>query len=79
MRRARNFCISATLLCIVALQGCAAGALALTFSSIAAAGTGVGVYQTYAARQAETAKITELKALREEIRLLRKQLPNPPP
>lgn len=61
------------------LAGCAAGAVALTFSSITAAGTGVGLYQTWAARQAETAKITELKALREEIRSLRKQLPNPPP
>ena len=79
MRCARRLCLSVTLLCIVALQGCAAGTLGLAFSSIAAAGTGVGVYQTWAARQAEHAKITELKALREEIRLLRKQLPNPPP
>ena len=78
-RRIVDGLLACLLAALLLLPGCAAGALALTFSSIAAAGTGVGVYQTYAARQAETAKITELKALREEIRLLRKQLPNPPP
>jgi len=58
------------------LPGCAAP---LALSAISAMGTGVGIYQTWAARQAEHAKIAELPALREEIHLLRKQLPNPPP
>ena len=56
--------------------GCAAP---LVFSGISAMGTGVALYQSWAARQAEEAKIAELKALREEIHLLRKQLPNAPP
>jgi hypothetical protein len=75
----RNRVIGSLLLILMLSTGCAAGALGLAFSSIAATGTGVGLYQTWAARQAEHAKITELKALREEIRLLRKQLPNSPP
>ena len=64
------------LLVLMLMTGCAA---TVVFSGIAAMGTGVGIYQSWAARQAEQAKITELKALREEIHLLRKQLPNAPP
>ena len=78
----RKGLIAVALACLIAvavfLTGCAAPLL-MVFSSVSAAGTGVGIYQTWAARQAEHAKIAELKALREEIHLLRKQLPNPPP
>lgn len=83
MSELRKGLIAVALACLIAaavlLTGCALGAVGFAFQAISAAGTGVGLYQTWAARQAESAKITELKALREEIHLLRKQLPNAPP